>query len=208
MKKIGLIGYGDFGKQIEFHLSELENINFRFFYFDDYSVKKDSFPFNSFVNSQFKDLEFMVCLGYKHLLKRAEIISCLKQNKNKIFTYVHPSAYVSKFAKIGEGVIIFPQCNIDINTVIGDGVVLNNSVVVSHDSVIGCSSFLSPGVCINGNVNIGPYTFIGSNSTISNGVTTGEQNIVGIGSVVTCSTTDNSKIIGNPARQVKSITLC
>lgn len=205
---IGLIGYGALGIQVENMLLESGIRKDQFIYFDDSNAKKFNFhPFNNYLDDQFKEINFIVGLGYKHLDLKKKIISSLAEKNRKLYSFIHKSSYINPTAKIGKGVVIYPGCNIDYMVDIANGVVLNNSVTVSHESKIGSCSFIAPGVIINGNVSIGESSFIGSRSVISNKVSVGNHVIVGIASCVTNSIQDNIHCIGNPLQTVKEIKL-
>ena len=66
------------------------------------------------------------------------------------------------------------------------------------------SSYLSPGVVLSGNVSVGADTFIGSGVIVSNGISIGSNSVIGIGSVITQDVPDNSTVIGNPMKFLKT----
>jgi carbonic anhydrase/acetyltransferase-like protein (isoleucine patch superfamily) len=55
-----------------------------------------------------------------------------------------------------------------------------------------------------GRITIGDDVFIGSNSIILPGVTIGSRVVIGAGSVVTRDVPDNSVVVGNPAKRLRS----
>jgi sugar O-acyltransferase (sialic acid O-acetyltransferase NeuD family) len=202
VKPVAFVGYGELGQQV--HLLAAPSLSGREIrYFDDNRNREghpNSFPFGDFKNQEHSDCEFFVCIGYKHLAKKRELVAGLLQDGRVVASVVHPSAHVAPQAKLGCGVFVYPLCNIDKGVVIGSGTLINNSVVVSHDSRIGDGSYLAPGVVVSGNVTIGEECFIGAGAVIANGVTIGDYAIVGIGSVITKSVLAGSSVIGNPAR--------
>lgn len=202
MKKIGIIGYGILGQQIKNFLVEQYSDNMlQIHIFDDYSSEENlCFKFQSYKESRFKDLEFYIGLGYKHLKLKKSIFEYLINQNSKTPSLIHKTAYISPNSKIGIGVIIFPKCNIDQNVVIENLATLHNSVIVSHDTKIGECSYLSPGVIVSGNSIIGKFNFIGAGTIISNGIETGDFVKIGIGSVVTNNLNENENAIGNPLK--------
>lgn len=205
-RKVAFIGFGSLGNQLFGFLNEELNINDSSLFFDDIKFKKGdkrSLPFNDFLNDEFKDYEFCIALGYKHLSLKAEIISKLIFANRKLLTFIHPTSFIHSTATLGKGVVVYPKCNIDQNVIVGSGVFLNNSVTISHDSSIGEVTFLAPGVIINGDTKIGTGTFIGSGSLISNSIKIGENVIIGIGTTVTKDIPDNNSVIGNPMKFLK-----
>ena len=200
MTTIGLIGYGALGTQIEEMMKQYGDTEYSFLYYDDIAAEKGisgAHGFREYVNAN-SNVEFIVALGYRHLQTKKTIIKDLIGSGKKLHTFVHPTAFVNKTAKIGQGVVIYPMSNIDTGVTIGNGCLLNNSVVVSHDSIIEECCFLAPAVALSGQVNIGSCTFIGTNSCVANGITIGEGCTIGIGTSVTTSVAPQKTAIGNP----------
>jgi sugar O-acyltransferase (sialic acid O-acetyltransferase NeuD family) len=209
MEKIGLIGYGELGQQFE-HMIQQSYINVQFYYFDDIALNnviKKAFSFDSYLDNQFSDLEFLVGLGYKNLEKKKEIIDSLIKNKRNLYTFIHPTAFIDTTAKIDKGTVIYPHVVIDKDVNIGIGCVLNLSVTIAHNCKIGDCSFLAPSVTLSGFVKIGSLVFIGTGACVTNKITIENNAIVGIGSVITKNIEKNQSVIGNPQKVVKEITL-
>ncbi|MEP0263899.1 acetyltransferase [Dokdonia sp.] len=205
-RKVAFIGFGSLGSQLFNFLNEELDISDSLMFFDDIKLKEGderSFPFNEFLNDEFKEYEFCIALGYKHLNLKREIISKLTRANRKLLTFIHPTSFIHSTAKLEDGVVIYPKCNVDQNVIIRSGVLLNNSVTISHDSVINEATFVAPGVVINGDTKIGSGTFIGSGSLIANSIKIGENVIVGIGTTVTKNIPDNNSVIGNPMKFLK-----
>jgi sugar O-acyltransferase (sialic acid O-acetyltransferase NeuD family) len=208
--KIGLIGFGSVGKQLFNTLSENGIGKEQIYIFDDNLIRDEDqnvFKFSEFKSEQFKDIQFIPTLGYLSKNLRLEIIQYLKDNNLKIFSFIHPTAFVSKSAKIGVGVIIYPLCNIDQGCIIEDGTIILNSSIVAHDSVIGTCSYLAPGVCVSGFVKIGALSFIGTSASIANNISIGRNATIAIGTCVTKDIHENSFVIGNPMQVKDSIKL-
>ncbi len=203
MKKIGLIGYGELGQQVFNFLAHYYNNNTEYFYFDDdkdsYSLT-NCFSFCDYKLDDFADLTFFVCLGYKHLRLKVNIIKDLQKLNRSVLSFIHSTVYKDSTIKMGHGSIIYPGCIIDKDVVIKDGVLINNSVTLSHNCVISDGCYISPGVVISGKVIIGENTFIGSGSIVSNNITIGSDCIIGVGSVITKNIPNNSSVIGNPMK--------
>lgn len=192
---IGIIGYGDFGQQLEMLLLEAEPNNC-VIPFDDnnstYAFKDYEKNINSF--------SWLIGLGYKHMETRVQIIKKIKEKKGLLKNIIHKSSYVSPSAIVKNGLICYPMCNIDNEVEIRSGVLLHNSVVISHNTIIGEGCYISPGVVICGNVQIGEGCFIGGGTVISDSITIGSYSKIGIGSVITKNIPANSWVIGNPQR--------
>lgn len=115
---------------------------------------------------------------------------------------VHPSSYISRFAKIGEGVQIQPHCVVEGATEIGHNTTIVVNTVVHHNSVIGCNDLIAGNVVIGAYCSIGDYVEIGQGSVVVSGKVEkiGSRSVLGAGSVLLKSMEENSVYVGNPAR--------
>lgn len=193
---LAILGFGELALQI---LSFLEVSEKNATIFDDNLAGKaeNAFSFSAFT-SVIEEHEWLIALGYKHLVKKLELAQIIQTKGAHLKSYIHPSSFQSIHSKIEEGVIIYPMCNIDKGVNIGLSTMVNNSVTISHDSLIGKANYISPGVIISGNVTIGNCCFIGSGTIIANGVTVGDNVIIAAGTLVSKDLPSNSKVIGNP----------
>ncbi|HLG11832.1 MAG TPA: acetyltransferase [Dehalococcoidia bacterium] len=119
-------------------------------------------------------------------------------------TLVHPTASVSRMARLGRGTVVFQNVTITANAELGDHVVVLPNSVISHDVVVGDYSCVAGGVCVSGEARIGRACYLGTNSSILGGVRIGDGTLVGMGSVVLRDIAANSVVIGNPARFLRS----
>ena len=211
MNKFGFIGFGDLGKQINNHFIAKEQLpENQIYFFDDNLHKrgaKNAFRFHDYLLEEHKDLSFINCLGYKHLMLKNAIINQLLDAKRTIQGFNHPSCFISSDCTIMDGSIIYPLCAIDFGVVVGFGVLLNNSVTISHDCTIGSCTYLAPGVVISGKVTIGENCFVGAGSIITDHITIGSNVTIGVGTVVTKNIPDNTCVIGNPMKVVNQLVL-
>lgn len=210
-RKIGIIGYGVIGQQIECFLKEIvgeQKIDF--FYFDDILYEKGAyncFRFSDFDSNEFRELEFYIGLGYTQLERKKNICEQLVKKKYNFPYLAHKTAYIHPSAIIGNGVIIYPMCNIGFNVRISDGVIINNSSIISHDSLIDTCSFISAGVILSGNVQMSQKCFIGSGTVVANSLKIGKNVKIGAGSVITKDIDDDLLVIGNPIRVVNQLNI-
>ncbi len=207
-RKIAFIGFGALCYQITNMLIQSGFKKENFIYFDDIAYKQklgNVFKFDEYLNETFKNYEFCISLGYKHLIDKHRIIEKLENKNLKLFTYIHQSCHIDSTAIISQGVIIYPMCNIDYNVKINKGVLLNNSVTISHDSNINECCYVSPGVILSGKINIGKYTFLGTGTKVANNVNIGKNCTIGIGSVITKDLKNDTIGIGNPFCTHKNI---
>jgi acetyltransferase-like isoleucine patch superfamily enzyme len=77
--------------------------------------------------------------------------------------------------------------------------------IIEHECSIGNFSHIAPGAVLAGNVSIGSGCLIGANSVIKQGLKVGDNVIIGAEAVVLKDINSNTKIVGNPAREIKRI---
>ena len=117
---------------------------------------------------------------------------------------VSPLAQISSFARLGEGVTIFPNVIVNTGAYVDSHSILNVGVVVSHDSTVGAYSNLNPGARLAGNVTIGKGCYIGMGANVIQGRTVGGWSIVGAGAVVINDLPENVTAVGVPAKTIKT----
>lgn len=208
--KIGMIGYGSVGKQLYNTLLENGYSAEQIYIFADDIEKNEQeriFGFNDFKEDRFRDIHFIPTLGYLSKNLKYKILDYLVENNYEIFTFIHPTAFVSKNAKIGKGVIIYPLCNIDQGATVDDGTIILNSSIVAHDTYIGKCVYLAPGVTLSGFIHVGDLSFIGTAATVANNVNIGKNSTIAIGTCLTKDIAEDSFVIGNPFQHKKNLTL-
>jgi UDP-3-O-[3-hydroxymyristoyl] glucosamine N-acyltransferase len=102
---------------------------------------------------------------------------------------------------IGPGSVI-AQGFWDRPTLIGNQTKLDHMVGISHGVQLGSSNLVAAGAILAGSVESGDGVWIGPGAIVSNGVKLGSFSRVEIGSVVLRDLTVNSRVFGNPAREM------
>lgn len=130
------------------------------------------------------EYKFAVSFAYQHMIRdREEKSRMCVQAGYQLFTFI--SRYAAVFAKsVGEGVIIYPGCNIACGVELGDGNFLETGVTVAHDTKIGDWNFFAPAAVVCGDAFIGDHNFIGANATVIGSAFLGSGVLVGAGAVV------------------------
>jgi sugar O-acyltransferase (sialic acid O-acetyltransferase NeuD family) len=208
-RNIGIIGNGVIGRQLEFFIRERhKGGEIEFTYFDDLMVadgKPSSFPLMGYSDPHFLNHEFYIGLGYKCRELKRSIADTLFRGNFHFPAVVHHSAYLHPTVEVGNGVLLFPMCNIGFDVKIGYGSIVNKSSTIAHDSEIGICTFLAPSVTFCGAVKVGDNCFIGAGTVVADKVRIGNNVTVGIGSVITRDIPDGLTVIGNPARVVSKL---
>jgi sugar O-acyltransferase (sialic acid O-acetyltransferase NeuD family) len=117
---------------------------------------------------------------------------------------VSPRARISPYARIGQGVIIFPNVIVNSGATIGDFTTLNVAVTVSHDTVVDNFCNINPGAHLAGNVTVGEGCYIGMGANIIQGISIGPWSIIGAGAVVVRDMPANVTAVGVPAKVIKT----
>lgn len=153
---------------------------------------------------KYNDVKYLFCL-YKlgKMKERTNLLYSYNINENKFYTFVHPSAYVAPSVKIGIGTSVFANCTIQSNVVIGKHNIIDFACIISHDTVIKNNNYIAAAVTIGSNVEINESVFIGLNSTIKENVVLEDCSIIGMGSNVLKDVKKNTKVAGNPAKEIE-----
>jgi sugar O-acyltransferase (sialic acid O-acetyltransferase NeuD family) len=133
---------------------------------------------------------------------RKKIYDKLKNRNFKFPNIIHKNAVISKDITIGYGNIIMPGVIINNNVKIKNFNIINTGSILEHDCKISSFTSISPGTVISGNCKIGDSVFIGSNSTLIHNITIKSNSVIGAGSVIIKNINDNSRVVGNPSREI------
>jgi sugar O-acyltransferase (sialic acid O-acetyltransferase NeuD family) len=120
-------------------------------------------------------------------------------------TAVHPTAFVSPSAKVGEGSFVGPMAVVHARSVVGRNVCIYTGSTVDHDNRLEDDVFLGPGVHAAGEVTIESGAYIGPGAILTSGCRIGRDSIIGAGAVVLSDIPARSVAFGTPATVVKSV---
>jgi sugar O-acyltransferase (sialic acid O-acetyltransferase NeuD family) len=151
------------------------------------------------------DAIFIISVGYiKNPLLRIKLYCKVKQVGGTLATIVASSAYVSKYATIGEGTVALHQSCVNAGAKIGANCIINTFANIEHDVQIGDHSHISTGATVNGGCNIGKSIFNGSQSVIKQGISISDNIFVGASSYVNKDIYEAGTYIGIPARKLNN----
>ena len=120
-------------------------------------------------------------------------------------TLVHPTAYVSPLAQLGQGVFVGANSVIGPGARLADHVFVNRGVTIGHDTHIGPFSRIQPGANLGGLSRIGRGVTIAIGATLLERLTVGDGAFVGAGAVATEDVPDSVLVVGIPARFKKAV---
>lgn len=151
-----------------------------------------------------KNAKFIVTVGHiKNPLLRISLHNRIASSGGSIATLVASTAYVSKYAKVGDGTVILHQAMVNADAVIGKGCIINTYANIEHDATIGDYTHISTGAMINGACQVGNSVFIGSQSVLTQGVFIADNTIVSAGTFVSKNIFDTGIYGGNPIRKIR-----
>jgi len=211
MKKIYIVGAGGFGRELLWWIKDINKVKPTWEiggFLDDDPHALDGFACDYPVVGSIRDWqpgeeeEFALALGSPQLKRK--IVEILKAKGARFATVVHPTAMLSEFARYGEGLIMFPNSKLSVNSTVGDFVTLLSSPI-GHDTVIGDFSVISGNCNIVRNVVIGQDVFLAAGACIAQDVHVGDGAYIGLGAVVLKDVQPGAKMFGNPARAMPNI---
>lgn len=115
---------------------------------------------------------------------RFKIYDKFKELGYHFATLVSPSAIVSDYALLFEGVQVMPGAIVNVNARIGENSIINSGAIVEHDCVIGCHNHIAPGAVLSGGVVTNEYVHIGTGAKVVQSIHIGEHTIIGAGATV------------------------
>jgi sugar O-acyltransferase (sialic acid O-acetyltransferase NeuD family) len=158
------------------------------------------FPVRSSIEpGEFAGCEFLLAVAQPDV-KRIIV----DKNEDRWGTYIHPSAEVSKFAKIGKGCVLTAQCIVVGDPVVEDFVFMNTNATIGHDARVGKWTTMFPNTEICGDCIIGENCIFGIGSYVLPGKKLANGVKVSAGSIVRHDYDQESHrdivLQGNPAR--------
>ena len=96
---------------------------------------------------------------------RKKLYTKVKEIGFNLPTIISPLAYVSKYAKVDEGTVVFHQALVNANSKIGKNCIINTKALIEHDVIVEDNCHISTASVLNGGVIVKENTFYGSNTT-------------------------------------------
>lgn len=141
-----------------------------------------------------------VALGVGDNETRQKLAELCKSLGAEIVTAIHPSAAVSKSARLQQGTVVMAGAVINPCAELGFGVIVNSGAVIEHDVWIGDYAHVSPNAVMGGESRLGPLSHLGLGAVILPRIAVGSRSVIGAGAVVTREMPDDIIAMGVPAR--------
>lgn len=116
---------------------------------------------------------------------------------------IHPSAVISKSAKIGEGTCVMPCAVINTETRIGEHCIINTAAVIEHDCYLDNFVHVAPNATIAGEVSISEGAFIGAGAVVIPKIRIGKWAVIGAGATIIENIPDYAVVVGCPGKIIK-----
>jgi sugar O-acyltransferase (sialic acid O-acetyltransferase NeuD family) len=146
-----------------------------------------------------------MALGVGHNASRQWIAENCANWGAEIVTMVHPTATVSRAARVGRGTVVMANATVNADAVAGDGVIVNSGAVVEHDVEIGEYAHVAPNAAMGGGASLGAFSHLGIGASVLPCVHIGAHTVVGAGAVVVKNLPDSVVAMGVPARIHSSV---
>lgn len=146
-------------------------------------------------------LKFVVAIGDN--TNRKECYEECRRHGLSAVAMVHPTAVVSRSARIGPGTVVMPQAVLNADSHIGENCIINTGAVVEHDCLTGNHVHVSPGAVLGGGVKVGERVHVGMSAAILPGIEIGEGAVIGAGAVVVKAVPPGLTVVGVPARPIR-----
>ena len=115
-------------------------------------------------------------------------------------TLIHPTAWVSPLAQLGQGGFVGANSVIGPGACLGEHVFVNRGVTIGHDTHIGSFSRIQPGANLGGLSRIGRGVTVAIGATLLERLVIGNGAFIGAGAVVTEDVADDVLVFGIPAK--------
>lgn len=152
----------------------------------------------------YSKIELLMGVGYSGLNgHRKRLFEALSADGFNFGTRIHPTAYVSNSASVGQGSIIMAGSVVEPGAIVRDNSFIGSNCTVAHDSEIGSHCWLASGSVIAGNCSIGDRTFVGVKSAITDNVRVGAKSFLGAGAIIARDTAEGSVWLSRGAEKIR-----
>ena len=159
--------------------------------------------FESWFARQESNLHFAIAIGGSNGNEKIKLHDMLIKKGASPCILIHPAAFVSQQAILGEGCQVMAHATVITGAKLGRECIVNTNASVDHECILGDGVHIAPAVTLAGCVEVGDHSFIGTGAVVLPRLKIGKNVIVGAGAVVTRDIPDGKVAYGNPARIIR-----
>ena len=205
MKKIGIIGFSAFTREIICNLKQKFDIFVSDSFYNSIQVDCIAKMHNCNVHklNQFDTTKYDALVTIANINLRSEIVKQLP-NDTEYYTYIDKrSIIMDKNVAIGKGSIICAGSILTTNIKLGNFSQINLNSTIGHDTIVGDYFTCAPGVNISGNCCIGHNVYIGTNATVKENIKICDRVVIGMNAGVLKNIATPGTYIGTPCEKMK-----
>lgn len=116
----------------------------------------------------------------------------LKMIKAEVLTIIHPAAWISEDAKVGEGSVVLAGALINHSAVCGIGSSIGTGVIIESDCLVDHGVSIAAGAVICGAAGIGSETAVGARAVICPNVRIGSSCVIRPGETIVTNLADGT----------------
>ena len=161
MQSILIIGAGSFSTEVE-ELAHLQGFTDIAFLDDKNPLAIGTMQDIGKVRDQYDTA--IVALGNNEI--RRQFHEQLILHNYNIPILIHPTAYVSPDAQLSHGCIIRTHAVVSRYVKLGEGVIVNIGSLIDHHCEVGAFSMILPGAVVRNSVKIAPGTWVNANEIV------------------------------------------
>lgn len=211
MKHLIILGAGGMGRQVYLFAQSCKGYNEEYIikgFLDDNPNSMDGYdnypPLLGTVDGYMieKDDVFFNSIG--DVTAKKKCINKILDRGGEFVSLIHPTAGVSKGAKIGRGCMISARAGIGTETKIGDFCLIQDNAIIGHDVHVGNFCRIDCNVVLIAGVKLDDEVCVHTSSVVNHRVHIGEGAIVGALSFVIRNVKPGTTVQGNPAKLIIS----
>lgn len=124
----------------------------------------------------------VVAIG-NNAIRQAKLAALIRQGAT-LATLIHPLAYVSRYANVGAGSVVFAGAVLNAGASVELGGILNTGCSVEHDYLLADCVRISPGARLAGGVTIGQCSWVCIDACVKQLISIDANVVVGAGAAV------------------------
>ena len=211
MKKLIIIGAGDFGREVSWVVERInaaaptwELLGFVDDTPDKQGAVVDGYPVLGPASAldAITEETWVVCSIGTGRTRRRVMEEVLRNPSLKAATLIDPSAIVGRNARVGAGCVVCAGTVLAISSQLADHVIVNLNCTIGHDTALEPYCTVHPGSNLSGKVHVGACTDIGTGTKVIQGKIICPGCVLGAGAVVVKDITEPGTYVGVPARRI------